>query len=642
VLPAGQVPAGRDSSNLLCISDISVSRRHCVFSRTDDAVTVSDLGSRNGTLVNGVAVQESKLKHGDQVTIGDSVFLFLLHEEADRQVLSPVEFDDDDLTRATAQVRPQDVLYLHPDKVLREMPVNSRMARNLSALLQISRVVHSIRDLEELQQQILSLIFEISPAERGAIMLDGKDGEPFTSIFARNRLSGSNHPVRISRTIALQVLRQGIAILGGDVPNSGDLSGVKSLVASHIRSLLCVPMIIFELVTGCIYLDSTDPLHPFDEDHLQLITAIAGISAVALENARRLQWLESENQRLITEINFEHSMLGESPKMKRVYQFLNRVAPTESTVLIGGESGTGKELAARAIHRNSARAGKPFIALNCAAIPEGLLESELFGHEKGAFTGAAGQKKGRLELADGGTVFLDEIGEVAPAIQVKLLRVLQEREFERVGGTRPIKVDIRLIAASNRNLEESVRAGTFRRDLYFRLNVVLLKMPPLRERREDISTLARYFVAKYSKKCNVRQKEISREALARLMNYDWPGNVRELENAIERALVLGSSEVILPEDLPEPLLETGPAPGVTATKYHSALTGLKKQLILNALGEAKGSYTEAARILGVHPNYLHRLIRNLDLKGSLPSSPVRGKTSTIQPEQIDRRASGSG
>jgi len=289
VLPAGQVPAGRDSSNLLCISDISVSRRHCVFSRTDDAVTVSDLGSRNGTLVNGVAVQESKLKHGDQVTIGDSVFLFLLHEEAYRQVLSPVEFDDDDLTRATAQVRPQDVLYLHPDKVLREMPVNSRMARNLSALLQISRVVHSIRDLEELQQQILSLIFEVSPAERGAIMLDRKDGENFTSIFARNRLSGSNHPVRISRTIALQVLKQGIAILGGDVPNSGDLSGVKSLVASQIRSLLCVLMIIFERVTGCIYLDSTDPLHPFDEDHLQLITAIAGISAVALENARRLQ-----------------------------------------------------------------------------------------------------------------------------------------------------------------------------------------------------------------------------------------------------------------------------------------------------------------------------------------------------------------
>ncbi len=600
VLPAGEVPVGRDSSNLLCVSDLSVSRRHCVFNRTDDAVTVGDLGSRNGTLVNGVPVRETGLKHGDQVTIGDSVFLFLRDEETDRQVLNPVEFDDDQLTRATAQVRPQDVLYLHPEKVLREMPVNSRMARNLSALLQISRVVHSIRDLEELQQQILSLIFEVSPAERGAILLDGKDAENFTSIFARNRPPGGNRPVRVSRTIALQVLKQGIAILGGDVPNSGDFSGVESLVASQVRSLLCVPMIIFEHVIGCIYLDSTDPLHRFDEDHLQLITAIAGISAVALENARRLQWLESENQRPITEINFEHSMLGESPKMKRVYQF------------------------------------------NCAAIPEGLLESELFGHEKGAFTGAAGQKKGRLEVANGGTVFLDEIGEVAPAIQIKLLRVLQEREFERVGGTRPIKVDIRLIAASNRNLEESVQAGTFRRDLYFRLNVVLLKMPPLRERREDIPMLARYFVAKYSKKCNVRQKQISREALARLMNYDWPGNVRELENAIERALVLGSSEVILPEDLPEPLLETGPAPGVTATKYHSALTGLKKQLILNALGEAQGSYTEAARILGVHPNYLHRLIRNLNLKGSLPTLPVRGKTSSAQIEQIDRRASGSG
>ena len=188
VLPAGEVPVGRDSSNLLCVSDLSVSRRHCVFNRTDDAVTVGDLGSRNGTLVNGVPVRETGLKHGDQVTIGDSVFLFLRDEETDRQVLNPVEFDDDQLTRATAQVRPQDVLYLHPEKVLREMPVNARMAKNLSALSQISRVVHSIRDLEELQQQILSLIFEVSPAERGAILLDGKDAENFTSIFARNRL----------------------------------------------------------------------------------------------------------------------------------------------------------------------------------------------------------------------------------------------------------------------------------------------------------------------------------------------------------------------------------------------------------------------------------------------------------------------
>ena len=207
------------------------------------------------------------------------------------------------------------------------------------------------------------------------------------------------------------------------------------------------------------------PANRFQEDHLQLMAAIAGISAVALDNARRLQWLEQENQRLTTEVRQEQSLVGEGARMKEIFQFLARVAPTDSTVLIEGESGTGKELAARALHRNSHRANKPFVAINCAAIPETLLESDLFGHERGAFTGAAAQKKGRLEVADGGVVFLDEIGELAPALQVKLLRVLQEREFERVGGTHPIKVDIRLIAATNRDLDEAVRKGEFRQDL---------------------------------------------------------------------------------------------------------------------------------------------------------------------------------
>jgi transcriptional regulator with PAS, ATPase and Fis domain len=289
-------------------------------------------------------------------------------------------------------------------------------------------------------------------------------------------------------------------------------------------------------------------------------------------------------------------------------------------VLINGESGTGKELAARAIHRKSPRASKTFMAINCAAIPETLLESELFGHEKGAFTGASAQRKGRLEMADGGVVFLDEIGELAPALQVKLLRVLQEREFERLGGTRPIRVDIRLIAATNRNLEESVKSGTFRRDLYFRLNVVNLMMPALRDRKEDIPLLADFFVHKLTKKSGSAAKRLSRQALAVLANYDWPGNVRELENVIERALVLGTSDTILPEDLPESLLEREPAPGVEEAKYHAAIKDLKKKLIRNAIEEAGGNFTEAARLLGVHPNYLHRLIRNLEIRDSLGGS----------------------
>jgi Nif-specific regulatory protein len=316
----------------------------------------------------------------------------------------------------------------------------------------------------------------------------------------------------------------------------------------------------------------------------------------------------------MADVNIEHNMVGESGSMQRIYHFISKVAPTDSTVLVTGESGTGKELAARAIHRNSGRANKPFVAVNCAALNESLLESELFGHEKGAFTGALAQKKGRLEIADAGTLFLDEIGDLSPALQVKLLRVLQEREFERVGGTQTLKVDIRLIAATNRNLEEAIEAGEFRQDLYYRLNVVSFEMPALRERREDIPLLASYFAEKYSVKCNRKLLGLSPEARARLNAYDWPGNVRELENAIERAVVLGTTELILPEDLPEALLENEATPAAATTSYHDAVAQTKKKIILNAMEKSKGSYTEAAKLLGVHPNYLHRLIRNLNLK----------------------------
>ena len=286
-------------------------------------------------------------------------------------------------------------------------------------------------------------------------------------------------------------------------------------------------------------------------------------------------------------------------------------------MLIRGESGTGKELVARAIHRNSSRANKPCVAINCAALAENLLESELFGHEKGAFTGAIAQKKGKLEIAEGGTVFLDEIGELAPLLQAKLLRVLQEREFERVGGTRTIKLDVRLMTATNRDLDEEVKKGRFREDLFYRLNVVSLRMPPLRERREDIPLLASYFASKYAQRSGRPVLGITPEARTCLTNYDWPGNVRELENAIERAVVLGSSELILPEDLPESVLDKAAPAEAGRAAFHDSVREMKKQLIINAVDQANGNYTEAARLLDLHPNYLHRLIRNLNIKSLL-------------------------
>jgi Nif-specific regulatory protein len=624
-LPDGEATLGRDPTNAVAVADASVSRKHCLLRRDEDErFQIKDLDSRNGTLVNGLAVKEQWLRHGDEIATGDSVFLFLTEDEDQAVPASRVEFDDSHFSAETKVIHPKEVLYLQPERLLRELPAASAVARNLNALLKISRVVHAIRDLEELQAQLLDLIFEVVPAGRGAILLAEGAAQEFTCLYARTRQAGQPQLVRVSRTIARQVMEENVAILGMDVPTSDALRDVESLVASEVRSLLCVPLTVFQRVIGCIYLDSTNSANRFQEDHLQLLAAIAGISAVALDNARRLQWLEQENQRLTSEVRQEQSLVGEGARMKEIFQFLARVAPTDSTVLIEGESGTGKELAARALHRNSARANKPFVAINCAAIPETLLETDLFGHERGAFTGAAGQKKGRLEIADGGVVFLDEIGELAPSLQVKLLRVLQEREFERVGGTHTIKIDIRLIAATNRDLNEAVRTGEFRQDLYYRLAVVRLTMPPLRERREDIPMLARHFLQKNAKRSNVKPRPISREAMAALVHYEWPGNVRELENAIERALVMGSSDAVLLEDLPESLLEQESAAEIHEGKYHASLKELKKQLIVDAVEQTRGNYVEAAAILGVHPNYLHRLIRNLGLKETLQNG-LRGK-----------------
>jgi len=601
------VVIGRETSATLCVADASVSRRHSQIEREAEHFVIEDLESLNGTFVNDVPVKRRKLQHGDRVRIGDSQFIFLTHE-ADMNSSSEVRFEEGQvITGSTLQFRFNDALYV--------------MARDLSALMKISTTINAIRGLEKLQKTLLDLLFEVVPAERGVVLLTdhGAEGEEpvFGSVFGLDRERGQDASIKVSSKVTRWVLKHRESILITNQAEADNFGSSDSLVADQPASVMCVPLIMLDRSLGVIYLDTTELDTPFDQDHLQLVSAISAITAVAIENARHFEWLVSENQRLIADFNIEHNLVGESPPIREVLQFISKVAPTDSTVLLSGESGTGKELAARAIHLNSKRADKTFMAVNCAALAESLLESELFGHEKGSFTGALTQKKGRLEIADGGTVFLDEIGELSPALQVKLLRVLQEREFERVGGTRAIKIDIRLITATNKNLEESIANGSFRQDLYYRLNVVNLEMPPLRQRPEDIPLLANYFAAKYAERCNRRIIGIAAEAQTRLVGYDWPGNVRELENAIERAVVLGATDRILLEDLPESILESEPAAAAPGTKYHEAVAETKRQIILSAMQQAKGSYTEAAKLLGVHPNYLHRLVRNLNLKEQL-------------------------
>ena len=603
----GPVVIGRQAGATLKIGNASVSRRHAVIEKEGDRFVIAALGSRNGTFVNDMPVRRRELQHGDRVRIGESQFFFLYEDTDEPQRTSEIRFDDSEVVSgATVRMTYGDVMGL--------------MARDLSVLMKVSTTINAIRGLQELQERLLELIFEVVPAKHGAILLNDDFGDSqheFSSMFGLDRLLGPSQKITVSSTVVRRVLKDNAALLVSDAENN-DALHTDSLIAAHSRSLLCVPLIMLGHTLGIIYLDTDVPDVRFDEDHLQLLTAIAAIASVAIQNARHIETLETENRRLIADLNLEHNMVGESPAMQQVYHLISKVAGSESTVLILGESGTGKELAARAIHNNSKRANKPFVAVNCAALAESLLESELFGHERGAFTGALNQRKGRLEVADGGTIFLDEIAELSAALQTKLLRVLQEREFERVGGTRTIKADIRVIAATNQLLDVAIAKGTFRQDLFFRLNVVELRMPTLRERPEDIPMLANYFAAKYSERCNRKVLGISPETQKLLQAYEWPGNVRELENAIERAIVMGTTQDILPEDLPEAILEAKALEiSASGTGYHESVTERKKLLIIEAVKKSQGSFTAAAKLLGLHPNYLHRLVRNLNLKDQL-------------------------
>jgi Nif-specific regulatory protein len=605
-----EVSIGREPSNEISFLDSSVSRRHCLIRKEGEVFQIRDLESRNGTFVNGVPLKERTLEHTDQIQIGSSILVFLTSDAA-RENSSSVQLDGAGPACPTVILRKGDALYLKPPEEVAHLPVTARGTRELNALSNFSRAVNSVRSVEALQKKVLESLLEIAPAVRAAILLTDESTGAFTSVLGWDRSLGPNQPVRVSQTIAAHVLEEGVAVLCNDIPEDADFHAAESLVTPGIRSVLAVPLAVFDKTIGLLYLDADDPKMKFDRGLLELVTALGNVAALAIENARRFEWLEGENQRLLQELNIEHNMIGESPAMRDVYNFISKVAARESSVLIWGESGTGKELVARAIHRNSGRAAKPFVAINCAAIAETLLESELFGHEKGAFTGAVAQKRGKLELADGGTVFLDEIGELALPLQSKLLRVLQEREVERVGGTRTVKLDIRLVAATNRDLKAAVRSGTFREDLYYRLNVVSIRVPALRERREDISLLASYFTARSAEKVNRRVMGISPSARACLMRYDWPGNVRELENAIERAVVLGSSEVILPEDLPDGVAEEAAPGDETVTPLHDAVREAKKLVVWRAIEQAGENYTEAAKSLGVHPNHLFRLVAEL-------------------------------
>jgi two-component system response regulator HydG len=557
---------GRAPNSHIVLSEQEVGWRHCEIRRQGERFSLTDLRSTVGTYINGTRSAERWLEDRDQIGVGKTILMFRNGSAAEPSA-SPAPAEP-------AETRP--ILLAACSAVFLFRALAASMSGEPNFLL---------------QSQILRLVGDLIPASGGVLLLGGSLAELQDALAAHPR----EEAVRFGSVLE-------------PVCEEGAYTNEETLVIG-------VPLYLSGDLAGVLIMQLPPAERPRLATQLETLTAIASLAAIGFEANREVETLRAVKALLEAEIGQASGIVGRSPAIRRLLELIDRLAPRDTTVLITGESGTGKELIARALHDKSLRRERPFIAVNCAALSETLFESELFGHEKGAFTGAISLKRGRFELAEGGTIFLDEVGELAISLQAKLLRVLQQREFERVGGTHPHPLDIRIIAATNRDLADDVREGRFREDLYHRLNVVTLNSPPLRDHADDILLLANYFLERSAKRCKRQIVGISPEASELLVHYSWPGNVRELENAMERAVVLGVSDRVLPEDLPEGLLEAGTRDA--SARYHLSVGHAKREAILEAYAQGNWDYKQAARTLGLHPNYLLRLVRNLGLREEL-------------------------
>jgi transcriptional regulator with GAF, ATPase, and Fis domain len=562
---------GRAPNSSLVLPEPEVAWRHCQIRKQSLKYLVTDLRTSSGTYVNGMRTAERWLEDRDQIGVGKTILMFRSAQGAEADRLADQRADTKPVLLAACSL-----VFL-----FRALAAGVGEAQN-----------------SLLQGQILRLIRDLVPVREGFLVVGLGREELRTRFREQNPGAAPSFDQALSK-----------------VCDEGAFEDSET-------GCIGVPLYAGGLLSGAILIKVEEKEKTRLASHLDVLTAVASLASVGFEANREVENLKVEKALLDEQVGSQTGIVGKSPSLLRLMELVERVAPRDSTVLILGESGTGKELVARALHIKSPRRDRPFIAVNCAALSETLFESELFGHEKGAFTGAIATKRGRFELAQGGTIFLDEVGELATSLQAKLLRVLQQREFERVGGAVPHQLDIRIIAATNRDLTEDVRSGKFREDLYHRLNVVTLFSPPLRDRKEDIPVLAQYFLQRCSERCKRNVTGLSPEAEELIMQYSWPGNVRELENAMERAVVLGVSELVLPEDLPESLLESSPRD--SSARYHMSVGQAKREAILDAYMQGNGDYKQAAKILGLHPNYLLRLVRNMGLREEINRLPPTG------------------
>ena len=495
--------------------------------------------------------------------------------------------------------------------------------KKLSALLEVSKALSSTLNIREAVEKVLEIMDRELGMQRGAIALleDSDNSLSIQYSFGLSEGERRRGRYKVDEGITGKVVSSGKPIIVPQISKEPMfLNRTRQNAPGQEASFICVPIKDRRKTIGALSITTVYKPNRNYDDAVKFLTIVASMISQSLRLAQMVRQekaqLADENALLKRELQQKYdfrNIIGTSKEMRDVYEQVAQVAHTNTTVLIRGESGTGKELVAHAIHYNSPRAAKPFVKVNCAALPESLIEAELFGHEKGAFTGAIARKRGRFELAEAGTLFLDEIGDLSPAMQVKLLRVLQEREFERVGGTETIKVNVRLIAATNVELEQAVQDGRFRSDLYYRLNVFSIYMPPLRERKTDILLLADHFLEKYARQSGKNIKRISTPAIDMLMSYHWPGNVRELENVVERATLVCDGNVIHGFHMP-PTLQTAEGSGtVTKISLDQAVGTFEKELILDALKTVRGNRARAARMLDTTERILGYKVKKYDI-----------------------------
>jgi transcriptional regulator with GAF, ATPase, and Fis domain len=533
--------------------------------------TIATLSRKSDLMVNGKKRKKHKLSHDDKLLVGAMELRFSLIDAH-----APAE---DEAADTVAEIDAYHKLFAFSAKLMEK------------------------HDLDELLEALMDSVVEITSADKGFLIL--MDGDQMHVKVARNlmRENIADALSQLSDSIVAKVVKTMKPVIISDAMNDEEFAGSKSIMKLRLTSVICVPLLDRGKLIGLIYVGNDSIVDLFQPETMQILTVFAAQASLIVANALLLDHLRVDNRQLtqrLEQIRFGE-IVGTSAPMQEVFKKVEKVAGTDISVMITGETGTGKELIAREIHARSPRARAPFVTINCGAIPENLLESELFGHVKGAFTGAVANKQGKFQAAHGGTLFLDEIGEMPLNLQVKLLRAIQERIIIRVGDTRPESVDIRIVAATNRNLEDDIQGSRFREDLYYRLNVVNIHLPPLRDRQEDVVVIARYLLGRYAKEYDSKVKGFSPNATVGIRKHHWPGNIRELENRIKKALVLAESTMIGPDDL-----------GLTPDVLPAILTlaeakdKFQRDYINEVLALNNGNRTKTARDLGVDPRTVFR------------------------------------